>query len=104
MGKVILLRQSGQKPVYEDDDDLLCQKTYDQIEDIEKILSACVIDEKGWRNGMTGIDGQYTLVIRVKGKGRNQVSGNFRIKEVPEFVVRDFVSLDKELREKYRAE
>ncbi len=92
------------KPVYEDDDDLLCQKTYDQIEDIEKILSACVIDEKGWRNGMTGIDGQYTLVIRVKGKGRNQVSGNFRIKEVPEFVVRDFVSLDKELREKYRAE
>ena len=53
---------------------------------------------------MTGIDGQYTLVIRVKGKGRNQVSGNFRIKEVPEFVVRDFVSLDKELREKYRAE
>ena len=53
---------------------------------------------------MTGIDGQYNLVIRVKGKGRNQVSGNFRIKEVPEFVVRDFVSLDKELREKYRAE
>ncbi len=53
---------------------------------------------------MTEIDGQYNLVIRVKGKGRNQVNGNFRIEEVPEFVVRDFVALDKERMEKYRAE